>query len=44
MMSNTASLSYESNKLDIIYRFLIVGFLYQKQVTQMLEIRLLPPV
>ena len=32
----TASLSYESNKLDIIYRFLIVGFLYQKQVTQML--------
>ena len=32
----TASLSYESNKLDIIYRFLIVGFLYQKQVIQML--------
>lgn len=31
-----ASLSYESNKLDIIYRFLIVGFLYQKQVIQML--------
>ena len=32
----TASLSYESNKLDIIYRFLIIGFIYQKKVTQML--------
>ena len=31
-----ASLSCESNKLDIIYRFLIIGFLYQKQTTQML--------
>lgn len=31
-----ASLSCESNKLDIIYRFLIIGFLFQKQASQML--------
>lgn len=32
----TASLSYDNQKLDIMYRFLVVGFVFQEQTMQMM--------